>query len=159
MIKNKINPILLIGQFSCPITGEYSCNLFVKEILESNGLDFVIVDSNLLIVASDVGKYSFKKLYNALRIINVSIIALCKSSVLYAVPGQSLFGMLRCIPVLIFAKFRKVPIVLHWHGYGVLHVGFKYLFLLKFIFFLSDINILLTYDLLFKLSRSIVLFS
>ena len=148
------NKILMLGQFPPLVTGEGNANAAVRSILESNGCSVDVVDSCIIENVGDVGEFSLNKIGNAVLIIFKAIFSLKGINLFYATPGQTLFGILRFLPILFIAMLFKKSVYLHWHGYGILSLVDKYSALKPLLFNKSITHFLLTEDLKSKLLMS-----
>ena len=146
--------VLMLGQFPPLITGEGNANAAVRSILVTNGCSVKVVDSCIIENVGDVGEFSLKKIRSAISIIFEAVFALKGVSLLYATPGQTLFGIFRFLPILFMARLLKKKVYLHWHGYGILSLVNKYSILKKVLFNKSIYHLLLTDDLKNKLILS-----
>ena len=141
----KGNSVLMYGQFPPLITGEGIANEAVRAILLEEGCSVKIVDSCIIENVGDVGNVSFKKVYKAIIVMFSAIFQALRVGVLYATPGQTLFGIVRFLPVIYIALILKRRVYLHWHGYGLLPLIIKYP-LLKNVLFREGINHILLTD-------------
>jgi glycosyltransferase involved in cell wall biosynthesis len=113
-----------------------------------------VVDSCIIENVGDVGEFSLNKIGSAVLVIFKAIFSLKGVNLFYATPGQTLFGILRFLPILFVARLLKKRVYLHWHGYGVLSLVNKYSALKKILFNKSITHFLLTEDLKNKLLLS-----
>ncbi len=147
--------VLMVGQFGLPVTGEYSVNNYLRNVLQRNGFDVEVVDSCIINDVSQVGKFGFKKIFLNVHLFLKFLLHLLSNPlcIVYMTPGQTFLGLLRFAPLVIFSFLFSRKIIVHWHGYGVLGVFKKYK-ILSFLYFYSPrvINLLLTFDFKSKLS-------
>ncbi|MBS3955611.1 MAG: glycosyltransferase family 4 protein [Methylomicrobium sp.] len=145
------NNVLMIGQFPMPITGEGQMNLIMENLLSHN--DYVVSKVNSCIIkdVNDVGKFSINKIFKSLKLSFISILKLFNTDILYATPGQTLFGLYRFLPIIISARLLHKKVILHWHGYGILDLFRTNKILSKLYFNNCFTNIVLTKDLKLKL--------
>lgn len=147
--------ILMAGQFSPPITGEYEMNIACRDYFVENSVKVDFVDTCLISDAADVGRMSVKKLLNLTKFYFRFLLKIPLYSVVYLTPGQTLFGALRFIPFLTLSLLLKKSVFCHWHGYGILPLVERHP-LLRRIYFSSKIkSIILTHDLEQKLRRHV----
>jgi glycosyltransferase involved in cell wall biosynthesis len=147
-----IKKVLMVGQFPPPVTGEGQMNLLVERMLKSEGLSVAKVDSCIISDVNSVGKFSISKLLHALAICIKSMMFVFRVDVLYLTPGQTLFGLLRFLPIVLVALIAGKKVILHWHGYGILPLFHHYSRIAKCYFNQRFTNIVLTRDLLDKLT-------
>lgn len=141
----------MIGQFPPPITGEGKVNEVVRDFLLIENTDVSVVDSCIIDTVNDVGKFTIVKFTRMIGFIFKSLVKTLSHDAVYMTPGQSLLGLLRFSPVLLFSMLLRKSIFIHWHGYGILPLFKKYNLLSKIYFNNTVTNILLTDDLLNKL--------
>jgi glycosyltransferase involved in cell wall biosynthesis len=137
----------MIGQFSGPPTGEKTINIETRDILLNFGYVVKVLDSCLISTVVKVGGFSFYKLFMAIKTFMHASFFLTKIDILYATPGQSIFGILRFIPIIFFYILFKKRIYLHWHGYGVYNLVSNSRFLKWFLLGPNINHIYLTKDL------------
>lgn len=143
--------VLMIGQFPPPVTGEGKMNLQVQAMLEQAGFAVTVLDSCIVDSVNDVGQLSVVKLIRMLKWLWQGLWLQWGACSLYMTPGQTLFGLLRFLPLLALARLGRKKTILHWHGYGVLSSFKRYPILARWYLSPTLINIVLTEDLRQKL--------
>lgn len=145
--------VLMVGQFPPPVTGEGQMNLLVERMLKAEGLAVAKVDSCIIADVNQVGKFGFLKFWRALQVCLKAILFITRVDVLYLTPGQTLFGLLRFLPLLAVAVALRKKVILHWHGYGILPLFERYPKIARFYFSQRFSNVVLTDDLIIKLAH------
>lgn len=145
--------VLMIGQFSLPVTGEFESNESIANYLRKEKYNVDCVDSSLIKDVNAVGKISLLKVLKLFNIYFMVFMSLFKRyDVVYLTPGQTAFGVLRFLPILLLFKLTHARCISHWHGYGLFNLSDnKVKFYIKLTLSLADNNILLTNDLRDKL--------
>jgi hypothetical protein len=146
--------VLMVGQFPPPVTGEGQMNMLVERMLKAEGLSVAKVDSCIIADVNQVGQFSLSKFWRALKICLKSMLFVFSIDVLYLTPGQTLFGLLRFLPVLMLAALTRKQVILHWHGYGILPLFKRYPRLALYYFNHRFTNVVLTLDLIEKLTTA-----
>lgn len=145
--------VLMVGQFPPPVTGEGKMNLQVQQMLQQAGFSVAVLNSCIVDSVNDVGRLSVLKLFRTLKWLWSGLWRQGGTDILYMTPGQTLFGLLRFLPLLWLGRLRAKKLLLHWHGYGVLSAFTKYPRLAGFYLAPAVCNIVLTADLKTKLQR------
>lgn len=125
--------IVMFGQFTPPVTGEGVVNDKVFDLIVSNGFDVKAINSSIITDVNTVGNFSFKKVSRLFGVYGKLIQKLKFADLVYLTPGQTLFGILRLLPVLFLCRLKKVKVVAHWHGYGLLWLFDKYPKLMSYV--------------------------
>ncbi|RVU37458.1 glycosyltransferase [Rheinheimera riviphila] len=146
--------VLMVGQFPPPVTGEGQMNMLVERMLKAEGLSVAKVDSCIIADVNQVGQFSLSKFWRALQVCLKSILFVFSIDVLYLTPGQTLFGLLRFLPVIMVAALARKQVILHWHGYGILPLFKRYPRIARCYFNQRFINVVLTHDLIQKLAAA-----
>lgn len=113
--------IMLIGSLPPPINGVSITNSTIYNGLLKNGHSVYTLKtdtSNEVKDLSDQGKLSASKLISGSRIMLKGFFMLLKKNpdVVYCTPGESYFGFIRYVPLILFSKVLKKPVYLHFHG-------------------------------------------
>lgn len=148
------NNILIYGHFAPPITGEAFVNQYVYNLLKSLNVNVDVVNSTLTSNTSRVGKWSVYKVYRLITVYIKLLVKIKRVKLIYVTPGQSLLGTLRFLPLLVLSSAFRLPIVAHWHGYGVLTLVNQYPFLMNIVGRFVSCNIFLTKHLEENISKS-----
>lgn len=113
---NKV--VVFVGVLSGPGCGELAVNQEAKKILSSNCI-LRCVDTNLAVGHADftsTGKWSICKLQKTLHSYLRYIKNVVSADVVYMVPGQTFFGVMRYFPFILVAKLLRLRVVCHYHG-------------------------------------------
>ncbi len=145
--------VLMIGQFPPPVTGEGKMNLQVQQMLQQAGFAVSVLNSCIVDSVNDVGQLSAVKLARTLKWLWLGLWRQAGMDILYMTPGQTLFGLLRFLPLLWLGRLRGSRVLLHWHGYGVLTAFARYPRLARCYLSPAVCNIVLTTDLKTRLQQ------
>lgn len=140
----------MIGQFPPFMSGEALCNEAVFEALIKIGIPTRKIDSTVSIDANSVGKFSVFKVFSAGLLAIRALKVIFSSKTVYITPGQTLFGLLRFVPIVLAGRLAERPVIIHWHGYGLLKLMKSHRRIVKVFLSQSCINVLLTEDLRHK---------
>lgn len=147
MNNKKEKKIALIGQYSKPISGSLLINKFVFKILLEEKFNVSIIDTNLNNTIETLGKIKFKKIYFLFLSYLKMAKAIFNCNLFYIVPGHTLIGLIRFLPLVIFILIFKKKLFIHHHGYGIYKILSKSKFLSFFILNQKIYHIVLTNDL------------
>lgn len=136
--------VVMFGQFAPPVTGEAMVNDKVYNLLKQNDLEVSVVNSSIIRDANSVGKFSFYKIKRLVGVYTEFRKSLNKASLVYLTPGQTILGILRLLPILAYCRYRKVIVIAHWHGYGLLWLLPLHSKLLSYVGSKIDMNVFLT---------------
>lgn len=146
--------VLMVGQFPPPVTGEGVVNdCLFNDLIADNCFRIFRVNSVIVDDVGSVGKFGLIKLFKAILVLIRSIFIIPVVHTVYLVPGQTVFGLCRFLLISIFARILFKRLVVHWHGYGILHLLGKIPLLSRFFLSLSSVNIVLTEDLINKVKH------
>lgn len=114
MKRSKIK-ILFVGPFPNPITGNSIANLAAYEGFKEKGYIVGLINSSLSFFDENVGVFSLKKLFYAIKF-NFQAYKVARFDIVYITPGQTFFGVLKYALIIFIAKILKKKIIIHIHG-------------------------------------------
>lgn len=144
--------VAIIGQLPPAITGEASANTVVISALTSHNVTCVTRDSSISQSANDVGRFSLAKLISSIYVALDCIRTIKDCQFVYITPGQTLMGLFRFYPIVMYSILRKKQLVVHWHGYGALRGLSRFVFLRQAYLNSCVLNIVLTEDLRIRMT-------
>ena len=114
--------ILIVGPFPNPLHGMSLANKILLDSFSANdNVNVKYHDTNLIDGLKDKskqGQFILSLFFKAM--INIFFclykILRCKNQVVYVTPGQSVYGLIRFLPVIFLAKIYSKRCVLHFHG-------------------------------------------
>jgi glycosyltransferase involved in cell wall biosynthesis len=122
----KHTKVLLVGPFPNPISGVSIANLKVEEILENERkfmpgrINMSFPDFN-----DKVGAFSIKKLLFFVGI-NFKALKVLSFDKIYITPGQSYYGILKYVVIILLSSLLGKEIIIHVHG-NYLHQQYEVL--------------------------------
>lgn len=113
--------ILVIGPFPKPITGMSIANQMLYDGLKKNGntVDYLDSDTAKTLGAHKTqGRLDIKKVIDGIMLIikGGNKILFSNYNIVYITPAQSYLGFLKYVPFINCGKFKKIPVIIHFHG-------------------------------------------